>query len=520
MTRYFGKNPNQIMCMSSVATAAARSLHGGGTGGRTIIMLVSTFSFTSTLSSSSSSSSEQQRSNSICCQCEPSKISARSLTIRTSEMNDNSDVQRRMTRRMTSKQQHQRQTPLHDKSPTIIRQHLPQQEERNVDIIKNIVRMSTYRTDDKSTTTTTNDNTTDTNLKPMHDLIAGGVAGSVSVIVGHPFDTIKVNMQAAASNAKQLNCYNYYSSLSNIQSLYRGVAAPLSTAAVFNAVVFASFGSFTRLWEHTFENKTPSSSMMDVHNQQRLGGTEGFESLRGEALHAERRRQQQDAGTSSMTVVSNRQDSSLREKDNKEQRQSQHTIKIFTCGMAAGMVQTIFLCPMEHIKCRVQVDTLHKYRGTAHACYSIVQEHGIKALNRGMGATLCREVPSFGIYFVSYDIVKVYIERMLQQMNKNNAASNNNDHAHAYIASALAGGISGVLAWLVTYPFDVIKTQIQTSPLEQANKGTWAVGGELVQTHGWKYLFRGLGVCLFTAVPVNAVIFPTYEYVLEQLEGD
>ena len=76
--------------------------------------------------------------------------------------------------------------------------------------------------------------------------------------------------------------------------------------------------------------------------------------------------------------------------------------------MAAGMVQTIFLCPMEHIKCRVQVDTEDKYCGTAHACYSIMQEHGIKALNRGMGATLCREVQSFGTYFVSYDIVKVY----------------------------------------------------------------------------------------------------------------
>jgi len=26
----------------------------------------------------------------------------------------------------------------------------------------------------------------------LHDFVAGGVAGSVSVVVGHPFDTIKV----------------------------------------------------------------------------------------------------------------------------------------------------------------------------------------------------------------------------------------------------------------------------------------------------------------------------------------
>jgi solute carrier family 25 carnitine/acylcarnitine transporter 20/29 len=398
---------------------------------------------------------------------------------------------------MTSKKQQQQQ------------QQQQQKQDEYVNIIKKV-----------STKTAAAATTTDVNLKPMHDLIAGGVAGSVSVIVGHPFDTIKVNMQAEANNNNNNSKFNYHYTLSNIQSLYRGVAAPLSTAAVFNAVVFASFGSFTRLWEHTFEKTkkdTDEHNIMDIHNQQRLGGTEGFESLRGEALHAERRRQQQDQ-------PSNRQDVSSLDTDKQRQQQSQHTTKIFLCGMAAGMVQSIFLCPMEHIKCRVQVDTTHKYRGTAHACYSIIQEHGIKALNRGMGATLCREVPSFGMYFVSYDIVKVYIEKTLQQMNKNNSissnAANNNEHAHAYIASALAGGISGVLAWLVTYPFDVIKTHIQTGPLEHASKGTWAVGRELVHTHGWKYMFRGLGVCLFTAVPVNAVIFPTYEYVLELLEGD
>ena len=30
-------------------------------------------------------------------------------------------------------------------------------------------------------------------VKAVHDLIAGGVGGSASVVVGHPFDTIKVS---------------------------------------------------------------------------------------------------------------------------------------------------------------------------------------------------------------------------------------------------------------------------------------------------------------------------------------
>ena len=34
-----------------------------------------------------------------------------------------------------------------------------------------------------------------TTLSPMHDLIAGGVAGSAGIIVGHPLDSLKVRMQ-------------------------------------------------------------------------------------------------------------------------------------------------------------------------------------------------------------------------------------------------------------------------------------------------------------------------------------
>ena len=42
---------------------------------------------------------------------------------------------------------------------------------------------------------------------------------------------------------------------------------------------------------------------------------------------------------------------------------------------------------------------------------------------------------------------------------------------------------------------------------------------DIVKEHGWRYMFRGLGVTLCRAFPVNAIIFPVYEFVLIQL-GD
>jgi len=37
------------------------------------------------------------------------------------------------------------------------------------------------------------DDNTEDEVTAFHDFIAGGIAGSASVIVGHPFDTIKVS---------------------------------------------------------------------------------------------------------------------------------------------------------------------------------------------------------------------------------------------------------------------------------------------------------------------------------------
>lgn len=87
-----------------------------------------------------------------------------------------------------------------------------------------------------------------------------------------------------------------------------------------------------------------------------------------------------------------------------------------------------------------------------------------------------------------------------------------------WAASALAGGISGAWTWAIIYPFDVIKSRIQTGPLEKhLRKSMWTVAYDLVNEHGWRYMFRGLGVTLARAFPVNAIIFPVYEFVLIQL---
>eukprot|EP01083_Nonionella_stella_P162304 532674_1 len=80
----------------------------------------------------------------------------------------------------------------------------------------------------------------------LQDLIAGGIAGTASVVVGHPFDTYKVRLQTSAYGTKQ--------SL-NISNLFKGMGPPLSTAAVVNALIFSSYGESSRLYDQYFTSQ-------------------------------------------------------------------------------------------------------------------------------------------------------------------------------------------------------------------------------------------------------------------------
>jgi hypothetical protein len=40
---------------------------------------------------------------------------------------------------------------------------------------------------------------------------------------------------------------------------------------------------------------------------------------------------------------------------------------------------------------------------------------------------------------------------------------------------------------------------------------------QTLEQHGWRIFFRGLGVTVLRAFPVNAIVFPVYEFTLQQL---
>jgi hypothetical protein len=253
-------------------------------------------------------------------------------------------------------------------------------------------------------------------------------------------------------------------SYGGVSSLFRGMAAPLTSACVVNAIIFSSYGWSSRLFDQYIEPPTQN------------------------AFH-------------------------------------DSTIKAFACGSFAGLVQGVVICPMEHLKCRLQVqhgkgaaDAL--YKGPVQVARSIVSSHGMHGLYRGWWATAWREVPAFGAYFAFYDFAKdglnTFFAKQAGLTEKENAEQN---HSHKWAASALAGGTTGALTWIMIYPFDIIKTKIQTAPMDTPveKRRILAVGQDIVRREGVSALFRGLNVTIIRAFPVNAIVFPVYEYCLMKI---
>jgi len=282
------------------------------------------------------------------------------------------------------------------------------------------------------------------------DLIAGGVAGSASVIVGHPFDTLKVRMQTSAVGNSTKIVWN---------GLFRGILPPLSTTILVNAIVFSSYGMSSRFYDDYYYS----------------------------------------TGSTTTTTTTTTSDWK----------------KSMICGSIAGAVQSVVICPMEHVKCRLQIASAASNSSLLGVVDQIVASHGIRGLYRGMTVTAWREIPAFGLYFSSYDYVKEQLISMSSSPQNNNNSNNNNTNNWA---SAGAGGFAGCLTWCVVYPLDVLKTRIQTSSLHQ-KMPIWSTTRQILeQPNGWKSLFRGLNVTLLRAFPVNGIIFPVYEYTLSHLQ--
>jgi solute carrier family 25 carnitine/acylcarnitine transporter 20/29 len=268
---------------------------------------------------------------------------------------------------------------------------------------------------------------------------AGLVGGVCCVLVGHPLDTAKVLMQAQSSTARHFGSNTTVGCLAQVlrsrglvRGWYAGGSAALAANAAENTLLFMSYSQIKAAVEQGF-SKAPLRDMVAVQ---------------------------------------------------------QH--KTFLAGAAAGgigsLVTSLALCPIELVKVRVQTGG---ETGLARCALNIARQGGLRALYKGLGATVLREAPGNVAFFGTY-------EAALGSLRRNGVFAT--DDARVLVA----GGLAGIGFWLVALPADNVKTQQQ---LFANSGGLLSAANEIRASQGMRGFYRGLVPVLVRAFPSNAALF-------------
>lgn len=169
-----------------------------------------------------------------------------------------------------------------------------------------------------------------------------------------------------------------------------------------------------------------------------------------------------------------------------------------TSGASARIIATIFMAPLELVRTRVQAERASSSSGdtlagmlrgrqaesrglgglplaqVGRAVSNVVREEGFLALWRGVGTTMWRDVPFSMIYWLGYENLKDRLGcgRLYPGDRRDSSGDGGGSavrggpgdqraSADYLMRSFVAGAMSGVVASLLTHPFDVVKTQQQ-----------------------------------------------------------
>lgn len=176
------------------------------------------------------------------------------------------------------------------------------------------------------------------------DFIAGAVGGVASVIVGQPFDIVKVRQQTSHSNLNALTIIKNIWTKEGPLAFYKGTLSPLLGISFAVAIDFMGF----------------------------------------------------EFGKKIICSIRKIKESEMT------------NLNIMLSGSIAGICFSFLMSPVELFRIKMQVQTSDSskiYKSSVDAAISIFKQEGISGVYKGYTSTLCREVFGGMIYFGVYEIL-------------------------------------------------------------------------------------------------------------------
>ncbi|KAI1441589.1 mitochondrial carrier [Annulohypoxylon stygium] len=284
-------------------------------------------------------------------------------------------------------------------------------------------------------------------LDTAKDLFAGAAGGIAQVLIGQPFDIVKVRLQTSTAYNSALDAASSIYAKEGALAFYKGTLTPLLGIGACVSIQFGAFGWARRAFEASNASAHPKGS--------------------------------------------------------KELGYGQY----FAAGAFAGVANSVISGPIEHVRIRLQTQphgAQRLYSGPLDCVRKLSAHEGVlKGLYRGEAVTIWREAFAYGTWFLTFE----YLMNLDAARNKVQRSE-----VPAYKV-AFYGGLAGEALWLASYPFDVVKSKMQTDGFGKGMKyktmrdcfgQTWA-------KEGARGFWKGIGPTLLRAMPVSAGTFAVVE---------
>ena len=148
--------------------------------------------------------------------------------------------------------------------------------------------------------------------------------------------------------------------------------------------------------------------------------------------------------------------------------------------------------------------TKKEFQSSFQCARTLIERHGLGIIYTGHGINTIREAAFLGNYFYVYEGMREFF--IFHQW------------FHIQVAVPVAGGLSGALAWSVSFPLDCVRAGVQGQPLP-AQKSAFRVFRELIRVRGFKGLYSGASASIIRAFLVSGCRFSAYEFALFLLRG-
>jgi solute carrier family 25 carnitine/acylcarnitine transporter 20/29 len=283
------------------------------------------------------------------------------------------------------------------------------------------------------------------------DLFAGAVGGVAQVLIGQPFDIVKVRLQTTQQYTGALDAATQIYKNEGALAFYKGTLTPLIGIGACVSVQFGGFHYARRAFEE--QNTTKRGSAQLSYSQ------------------------------------------------------------YYASGAFAGIANTALSSPIEHIRIRLQTQphgANRLYNGPIDCVRKLSAHQGVLAgVYRGTAVTYLREAQAYGVWFTSFEYL----------MNADAARNNIKRDQISTPKVAMYGGLAGEMLWLSSYPFDVVKSKMQSDGFGEAMKykSMRDCFAQTYRAEGLGGFWRGIGPTLLRAMPVSAGTFVTVELTMRMI---